>query len=255
MLKRSCSTSYNETRKGIQRKLSDILPDGLLTLNNQPNGKRNSYNHKEVKRNSSNALLTRKQHLDTLNVSIERSSGRRHSPMDHSNGDQGTRMDSPLLKSDIVINRSGTTSPKQQSDIQKEVTSDAEEKPKSSSIKDLVKNKSQRILQNKRISVKTQGKMRVKRRNIKKDAKDSPVISIESHVNKRVINKSKPRNVKLQTEVNKVLKSKAAVQNNPDTINLDVDEDSEYFNEETSSLQVGSFPPASTQIGKDILLI
>ena len=248
MLKRSCSTSYNETRKGNQRKLSDILPDGLLTLNSQPNGKRNSYNHKEIKRNSSNALLVRKQNFDTLNVSVERSSGRRNSHQDHSNGDQGTRMDSPLLKNNITHNKSGTTSPKQQSDIQKE-PSEAEEKPKSSSIKDLVKNKSQQILHNKRISVKTQGKMRVKRRNLRKDTKGSPLPNIESLVNKKVKNKSKPRNVKLLSKIEKAINSKTSAQNNPDTLNLELEEDSDYYKEDTSSIQVGSYPRGSTQIG------
>lgn len=249
MLKRSCSTSYNETRKGNQRKLSDILPDGLLTLNSQPSGKRNSYNHKEGKRNSSNALLVRKQKLDTLNVSMERSSGRRNSHQDHSNGDQGTRMDSPLLKDRIIQNISEATSPKQQSEFQKD-DSEAEEKPKSSSIKDLVKNKSHQILNSKRISVRTQGKMRVKRRNLKKDPKGSPLPNIESLVNKKVNKQSKPRNVKPQSKVEIPLKSRVSVHNNPDTLNLEFEEDSDYFKEETSSIQVGSFPRGSTQIGK-----
>ena len=97
------STSSYENRNKNQRKMSEKRVDNVLIIN-QPvdtklNGKRNSHiNFKESKSQSSNALLP-KYHQSKLSVSAERSSGNRDSQIDHSNGDQGTRMDSPLLNS------------------------------------------------------------------------------------------------------------------------------------------------------------
>lgn len=99
-----CKThSSCESRNKNHRKMSENRIDNVIFINPnseaKQNGKRNSYNNfKESKSHSSNALLP-KNHRSKLSVSVEKSSGNKDSQIDHSNGDQGTRMDSPLLNS------------------------------------------------------------------------------------------------------------------------------------------------------------
>ena len=52
---------------------------GHTSISPHSTQKRNSYNHRDIKHSSSNALLDNKKYSDTLNVNIESSSGRKDS--------------------------------------------------------------------------------------------------------------------------------------------------------------------------------
>lgn len=127
-------------------------------------------------------------------MSVERSSGKLESCHDPSNGDQGTRMDSPLLGKQLLRNSSDSATPKKETRILNQDGVNDSEKPMANSIKDLLKNRSQRILQSKNINVKTQRKMRLRKRNPKFEGKEKPteIIASESdHIKKNSKQKQK----------------------------------------------------------------
>lgn len=129
--------------------------------------KRNTYNYRDTKRNSTNALLSMKKHPQALNVSVERSSGRIESQHDESNGDQGTRIDSPLNFN--VTKKSSSQNTVARETVAKINLEKVNEfgKPITGSIKDLLKSKPQKKVRTKKVSSKNSSRPNIKRKKIK----------------------------------------------------------------------------------------
>jgi hypothetical protein len=168
VIKRSCSTSDNQSRKNNVRKFSEKLAGDLFGIDSKIEAKRNSYNFRDFKRNSSNALLNIKRLPHTLNVSIEKSTDKKGSQHDQSNGDQGTRIDSPLLKNPPKKSISQDSIAKIDDKYNPNVTSFKAEHPMASTIKDLLKHhKSNKILDKK--GLKKTSKVKLKKKKVRNE--------------------------------------------------------------------------------------
>ena len=118
-----------------------------------PSQKRNSYNYIDQKHSSSNALLEDRKYSNTLNISVERSSGRRDSQHDPSCGeDQGTRVESPVPQ----INNFKHSSKENTLKIKNKINNRGKPKNNSSSVLNISqnkpKNKSQKTLKIKSVN-------------------------------------------------------------------------------------------------------
>jgi hypothetical protein len=152
VIKRSRSTSHFMHRR-CERKFSQENILNTLNSKSDSNAKRHSDIYSNSRRNLTNALLGDNiMNSQKLNVSAERSSARKDSQLD---ADQGLRVDSPVIETMApikFINESSHSKYNSVEDSQK--MEEKPVKPVTNSIKDLLKNRSQRLLNKKSLGGK-----------------------------------------------------------------------------------------------------
>jgi hypothetical protein len=253
VLKRSRSTSHFMHRRS-ERKYSQDNIVNTLNSKSDSNAKRHSDTYSNSRRNSTNALLgDDKMHSQKLNVSAERSSARKDSQLD---ADQGSRVDSPLI--DIIppidsINESSHSKYNSVGDSEK--MEEIPVRPVSNSIKDLLKNRSQRLLNKKSFGGKKIISERVKRKSPKIDSQlQSPeVLNINDHQihnNTNTIKKNSKK-IKLNDKFKINLSKKYKEITKPNIIKLITEY--ELLNEEDLTNQNGSSSLVNTLPGNNIM--
>lgn len=231
VLKRSRSTSHFMHRRN-ERKFSQENIVNMLNCKSDSNAKRHSNIYSNGRPLLTNEILgDHITHSHTLNVSAERSSVRKDSQLDP---DQGSRVDSPMI--DIIapmesINESSHS--KYNSGGDSEKMEELPVRPMTNSIKDLLKNRSQRLL-NKKID----------------SQKQSPEMS---NINDDLINTNKKnsKKIKLNEKIKISLSKKYKEITKPNIMKLITEY--ELLNEQDLTNQNGSSSHANTLPGNNNL--